>query len=539
MDELIALAAAVVGVAVFLAFRSRAFPVEAAPDVATPAGAVLDAAVAVRRLCGLDVTGWRAFAVLSFDDSTVDRLHQLGVAGRQRNFLVHCGLRAAWRVRFVTPGGSVLVGLSARGEVVLFDLAGSAYELAMAAAAALADDRPGPDDQDELRRRLAGDAVGGLWATVRPVGAGYRERTDEAMEHSRRLRGESADVRVDFDVDAVGGAVVRVDSTVELIAEGARGLDQADQREALASAGGVLGSVLGFIGGVAVLAFADETARSGLAVILGAAVLAATVYGDVNGFRYAAVHAYDGTLSLRAFRLTNALVAAVSALAMTGVVVVAALAGSVVAERIGMNVTGELGRQLAYGVALGAGWLGMSALGYALLRRTGLARVSPSPDRRSLRTTGMDVPHVLSITAQSATGEEAVFRLLLLPVVAWLTGVPALAVVVAAVLWAGVHSGGAVRPRWVRFTELTVVGVLLGVAALQVGFVAALTAHAAYNFVILAAPLLHRQTGHATEAPPPGRTADPAIRHPRTGRRQVEARLEPADEAVPAAGAKE
>ncbi|HWH00117.1 MAG TPA: CPBP family glutamic-type intramembrane protease [Pilimelia sp.] len=537
MAEVLALALAAVGVAVFLRVRPHAFPTHDAPAAGTAAEATRAAAAAVRRLCGLDVSRWRSFAVLSFDDATVDRLHQLGTAGPPHAFLVDCGLSGSWRVRFVTPGGSALVALSAHGEVVLFDLVGTAYEEVAAAAAGAppAGERDGALSRDEVLSRLGADRSGGLWTRARPVGAGYRERTDEAVEHSRRLRVDHAAVRIDFEVQTVGDAVVRVDSAVELVADGARGLDQADQREALASAGGVLGSVLAFIGGILILEYADGAGRPLLAAVLGAAVLVAAAYGDVGGFRYAAVHAYDGTLSLRAFRVTNALVAAVSALAMTAVVVVAALAGSVVAGRIGLNVTGDLGRQVAFGLVVGAGWLALGALAYALLRRAGRARVAPSPDRRSLRTTGMDVPHVLSVTAQSAIGEEAVFRLLVVPVLLWLTGVPVLAALVAAALWAAVHRGGAVRPRSVRFVELTVVGVLLGVTAIQVGFVAALVAHATYNLVVLAAPLLGGRP--ADPGQPAGAGARSGAREPTTDPSE---RPEPAGTAAtPAAAAEE
>ncbi|MEU8389264.1 CPBP family glutamic-type intramembrane protease [Micromonospora sp. NPDC048842] len=497
---------AVVGLlfgALFIVLRTRAYPTEPMPPVMDAAAATDQAAATVRRLCGLDVTGWRSFAVLHFD-GIVDRLHHLGLVARQREFLNGWGLQGSWRVRFIGADGSVLVGLSPRGDVVLFELAGDlrgrVLDRVVPARPGDGTDRggdgrvaPGTGDDKGLRQRLG--VPDGVWAGAEPVGAGYWTREDESTERTRRFRATSPDVRIEFEVESLGATVLRVDSLVELTNEQIPALERAEQREVLAGAGALLGSVLALVGGVALLAFAGGTAQASLAAVLAVPVLLAVLFGEGGRFRYTAVHGYEGTQSWASFRAINALTSAVTAVTMSAVVVVAALAGSLVAQRVGMPTTSDLGRQVIWGACLAAIWLGLAAAGYALLRRTGLARVSPNPDRRSLRTVGMDLPHVLSLTAQSSIGEEAVFRLLAVPVVLWLTGQPLLAALVAAVLWAGTHSGSMVRPRWIRFAELTLIGVTLGLVAIEIGIVAALVAHALYNLVVLSAPLLGVDSG--------------------------------------------
>ncbi|MFE0527020.1 type II CAAX prenyl endopeptidase Rce1 family protein [Micromonospora parva] len=489
--------------ALFIVLRTRAYPTEPMPAVMDAAAATDQAAATVGRLCGLDVTGWRSFAVLHFD-GIVDRLHHLGLVARQREFLNGWGLQGSWRVRFIGADGSVLVGLSPRGEVVLFELAGDLRDRVVDGVVPARErdgatddgaDRGGdvgeaPDTGDDkgLRQRLG--VPDGVWAGAEPVGAGYWTREDESTERTRRFRATSPDVRIEFEVESLGATVLRVDSLVELTNEQVPALERAEQREVLAGAGALLGSVLALVGGVALLAFAGGTAQASLAAVLAVPVLLAVLFGEGGRFRYTAVHGYEGTQSWAAFRAINALTSAVTAVTLSSVVVVAVLAGSLVAQRVGIPTTSDLGRQLIWGACLAAIWLGLAAAGYALLRRAGLARVSPNPDRRSLRKVGMDLPHVLSLTAQSSIGEEAVFRLLAVPVVLWLTGQPLLAVLVAAVLWAGTHSGSMVRPRWIRFAELTLIGVTLGLVAIEIGIVAAVVAHALYNLVVLSAPLL-------------------------------------------------
>lgn len=97
---------------------------------------------------------------------------------------------------------------------------------------------------------------------------------------------------------------------------------------------------------------------------------------------------------------------------------------------------------------------------------------------------------VVSLTLQSAIAEETVYRLLGLGLVMWSVDAPWLAVIVTAVVWALVHADSGLWPRWPRWVELAIAGVALGVVVLEVGFLAALVAHAAFNATLLSMPLL-------------------------------------------------
>lgn len=473
----------------FLRYRRTAYPAVAPRGLPGRQDALRQARNAVRRLCGVDVEGWRAFATLWFDGETVDKLHQAGAVDRQQDFLQDWGLRGSWRIRFLsndtgTPG-SILVGLSADGAVLLFDVDGPVRQHIIDHAGDSTLSAP------ELRTRLDG-ADGALWRTTRSSGRGEFERADGDIESLHRFRAASADVRIDLSAETVGGAILRVDSVIEVVEQDVREVERAEQREALASVGGLLGAVLALVTGVAILAFAGGRADPYLVLALAGPVLLAVLANERAALENSAVNAYDGRLSWSAFRTVNVLMSAVTGIVSTAVVVIAALAGLVVADRIGLPLLDQPLRQLLWGSWIGLIWLGLGAMGYALLRNAGIARISAAPDQGSLRHAGVGVGGVLGVTVQSAISEEVVFRLLGVAVLVWLTGSPLVAAVVTAVLWATMHSGSAFTPRWIRMGELVLVGTVLGVVVVELGLLAALAAHAVFNAVSLVTPLLVR-----------------------------------------------
>ncbi|MFE0023766.1 hypothetical protein [Amycolatopsis sp. NPDC059021] len=486
MGELLILGLSLpVVILLFVRYRRSAYPSLTPSRAQTRQEAIEQAVVAVRRLCGADVSGWRSFGTLWFDDEIVDKLHQLDAADRDDAFLRRWGLRGAWRVRFVRDGtGSVLVGLSARGEVLLFDIDGPVRHLVVAR------ERTAPElATAELLPRLDG-GTGGLWATTKVSGQGELELSEGGVERTHRLRTGTGDLRIDLNVETVGTAVLQVDSEVEVVTPDAEDVDRAEQRDALAGVGGMLGAVVAMVLGVAILAFGGGRIDPFLLVVLTVPVLLAVLGTEYAAMQGSVVNGYDGRLSWSAFRVLNVAMSLISAIVSTSVVVLAVLAGTVVAQRIGLPLLDDPLRQAGWGAWLGAAWLGLAAAGYALLARYGIARVTTAPDRRSLRRAGVGIGHVVGITVQSAISEETVFRLLGVPVCLWLTGEPLLAAAVPAALWAAMHSGSVVRPRWIRMGELFAVGTVLGVVVVEVGLIAALLAHVVYNAASMIVPLL-------------------------------------------------
>jgi hypothetical protein len=472
-------------IALFARYYRRAYPVHPAPtELQSKQDAVRQAIECVRQLTGLDVTGWQAHAALHSDDETLERLHQLGQAGRQRGFLARCGLTGAWRVRFIDPShGTVLVGLSSAGEVLLFDMAGPIRKALIEQHAAVAE-----FEESTVLSHLSG-AAGSFWAGVRHTGDGRVALDEYGEQQIWHFRVANELVRIDLTVETTGQAVLRVDSTTEVVMPQEQA-DRAEQREALAGAGGTLGSVLAIAGGVLILVLLPTGQLPMAALVLGGVALLAAVCNEAIGAERAIVNAYAGSVSWRVFRLINASMSVVSVVVTTAVVLIAALAGEVVANRIGIPIFHDPLRQLSWGLWLGLAWLGLAAAAFTLLRNAGIAHISETPDRRTLRLGGLGARQIVGIVAQSAVAEEVVFRLLGVSVLLWAIDSPVIAAIVTAALWASMHAGSAVAPRWVRQVELLVVGTVLGLVAIEFGVLTAIVAHALFNAVTLLVPVL-------------------------------------------------
>lgn len=470
-------------VALFLKLRGYAYPHDGWGRQLQPeALAVAQARTAVQRLCGLDVTGWRAYPAVTSDEEASELLHQLGTVEEHRRMLEAWGLRGSWRVRFVGAGATVRVGLSFAGEVVLLDLDHEA-EL-------LVSDRTGPAPDDvELRRRLGGR----LWQDATLVGRGERAQ-DGALDRTRMMSVRGPDLRLEAVVRTTGSAVMQIHTVAAPASDRARAVERDGATESLSGLGGMLGSLLALAVGIGILAQlggpAGRTDGLLLSAALAVTLVTAVLVTEPKDLNYLVIDAYDGRTSWRVFRITTLMTALCTGVAMAGVAAVAALAGTRVAAEVAVPLLGGALGQLGWGVFLAAAWLGLAAAGWALLRRAGAGGHAASPDPRMLRQDPIAGLRAVTVAVQSSIGEEAVYRLLAVPVILWVTGSPVVAVVLSAVLWAAMHSGSAVRPRWMRFAELTVIGCGLGAAMLTIGFLAPLVAHAVFNAATLLAALV-------------------------------------------------
>lgn len=137
---------------------------------------------------------------------------------------------------------------------------------------------------------------------------------------------------------------------------------------------------------------------------------------------------------------------------MLAVVGVAAVAETYLAEDLGWQILAGAQSQVALGAWLGTAWVAEVTVAYAPARRSALIAISPSLADGTMRTAGHSWRQTLSLAAQSALGEEAVFR-------------------------------------------------LLGVAVLTWGFTAVLVVHFVYNGVTMAAPLLSHRRVDAAQRP--------------------------------------
>lgn len=483
-DMSVVIAAAASGavfLAIFFWLKSRAFPAVRHPVVLPEQDvAIRQAGEALARLCDLSVQDAKVFAAVWMDEEIADRLHQMRQLAPLEPVLSDWGLRGSWRIRFCFPWGTALIGLAPSGDVIALELTGDVPDTGGVV--------PPPRSNVDWIARLRGTAPGTLWARLALVGTGNLSGLRGEAEQSLHLRAEpAAGLRFTASVTATDRRLRRVHIQPEITATShARG----ELLESLASVGSMVGALLAFVTATAVLALTDGVGETGFALALALTLLASVLVTIPDDLRYTTVNAFDGQMSWEAFRTINVATLTIQGTVMAGVVAVAAIAGGYVAQRAGLTLFVDPLWQIGWGVWAGGAWLALSVIAYAVLRARGWLDISPNPSTQALQLSGHGWLQALSISLQSSIGEEAVFRLLAIPALLWFSGSPWFAVPVAALLWALLHAGSAYRPRWYRVVELTVCGVGLGAVMLHVGFIAALVAHATYNALMLAAPLL-------------------------------------------------
>jgi Type II CAAX prenyl endopeptidase Rce1-like len=142
------------------------------------------------------------------------------------------------------------------------------------------------------------------------------------------------------------------------------------------------------------------------------------------------------------------------------------------------------------GYAMGFAFLGYLSLFYLVARRyfgAWLPAEGPSSE-----IFNMDLPFLapLTISLTAAITEETTYRLFGISLVKRYTGSTALALLIPAVIWAFGHSSYEVFPVYLRGIELTIGGVLFGLAFLRLGLVACIVAHFVIDAVQIGMPLL-------------------------------------------------
>ena len=474
----LSLAGSMVALAMFVRFRHRADPAAEQMGVTlSREEAIRLAARASSELARVDVTGWRAAAGLWSDDETIHFLHSEDFLDALRPRLQRWGLLTSWRVRFIGTRGTVLVGLGEYGDIITLEV-----DDAVPSSAA-------PGSSAPLPERLARGVDGSVWREAKFTGEGRLLDREGVAEEITWWRVDAGALGVRRGVRLRGGAVreVRLDPQHPASPE----LSTASEaRQLIAESGSLLSAVLSLVGGICILVFSDVDGDWRYAAGLVGALLLALVLIERRGFDSSVVASYDAGLTWRQARAVAWLSAALSGLVMLTVVGLSGVAGAALAEIERVPLLADSVGQLAWGLLTGMVWLGARTWLQALGREKGWLRAAPELSDDARQAAGQGWTQALSLSLQSAIGEETVFRLLGVSLLLWLTESALLAIGVTSVLWAAAHVDADLRPRWARPLELSLVGVALGILLVQVGFLAVLVAHFAHNLTLLAAPLL-------------------------------------------------
>ncbi len=157
-----------------------------------------------------------------------------------------------------------------------------------------------------------------------------------------------------------------------------------------------------------------------------------------------------------------------------------------------------IARSLLIGLCVGVAQLGYITLFYWIGQRWFGVWAPVDPNYDDALSTPLPWLYAIALGLLPAVGEELVFRLGGISLIQRVTGMPRLAVLTTAVIWASLHTTYAQQPFFIRLIELTLVGIVFGALFLRYGVLSSMAAHYTYNAALMV-PLL-AQGSWATRA---------------------------------------
>ncbi|ANB62325.1 CPBP family intramembrane glutamic endopeptidase [Anoxybacteroides amylolyticum] len=477
---LIAVVVSILSLFLFLKFRDRAYKQENDKLVLPSKQVAIEwAIVAVKRLTTIDVSDWDTYAAFWHDRETINRLHHLGMLDEVRILVHRWGLLESWRVRFVKNDTTILVGIAPNGEIIHLQVEGQ-----------LRNDDVHKFESSNLLAVLNIDNPHGFWSEARLIGEGQVEGiSDREKERTFWYLIQSPKVRLRVSVTIYQGIVWQVHMEPEIFAPT---LSQVVQREFLdkvLNLSGVLGSFIASVIGLLIITIEGGKLNWNFGGVLAAIILFAVVLVTNDGFEFSMINSYDVRVNKRAIRMLTLVMSLFQAIATMCVVLISTSVGLFLTEQIGISAFEHPVNQIIVGVTAGIACLGGMTWLNAMLQSTGKVRIAPELSDYTMFVSGYNWKGALSMSLQSSIGEEAIYRLMGIPVIVWLTHKPWLAVLVTSLLWAIIHTGTGTHPRIIRWSEIVALGFVMGELYLQYGFIAALVAHFIHNFILMLAPI--------------------------------------------------
>ncbi|SFF42319.1 CAAX protease self-immunity [Paenibacillus algorifonticola] len=479
MVTILFIVAAIIGLVLFIKNRPRSYPSILMPKDQ----AIAVAADYLQMLCGLDVSGWRAYGMYWNDRETVNRLHHLNMLDRLRSILYQWGLVESWRIRFVNQGSSVAVGINAKGEITFLHVDAGAQRLS--SPQSLLTKKTPAEIKTILDRNN-----NGLWGKAKTTGEGIREEDlSDIVTYWYML--ESDEIRMKLSVQTQDNCIVRILSETDILTETMGKVVRQEFRDSALNLSGFVGSFLSTIAGVLLLIYVEGSHNSMLSLGIGLAIAAAVLLTVNNDISMSIVNAFDSRLTIKSVYTIGIVSAVVASIAYGSMAFITSLAGLKLAAQQSLLLFNDALLQITIGCCSALAALGVFAYLFKLLESRGVVRISPELSDRSIFLSGFRLKQCLSISLQSSILEEIVFRLLGISTLLWFFQNEWLAVAITSILWAFLHQGSGYNPGWIRWGQLVVFGIFLGFIFIHYGFLAVVVAHFVHNFVLLFIPILY------------------------------------------------
>ncbi|MED4802009.1 sporulation killing factor biosynthesis protein SkfC [Bacillus atrophaeus] len=432
----------------------------------------------IKEFVGIDVENWDFYSVYWYDHDTVNKLHHLGILKKNRKVLYDVGLVESWRVRFVYQNQSFVVGVNANREITFFyadvpkkSLSGKFEQV----------------PPETLKQRLLA-SPDGLWSRANMTGTGKKEEDFREVSTYWYIA-EAGDIRLKVTVELQGGRISYIGTEQEILTDQMNKVIRDEQVESTFGVSGMLGSALAMILAILILVFMDVQTSIIFSLVLGLFIIICQSLTLKEDIQLTIVNAYDARMSVKTVSLLGVLSTLLTGLLTGFVVFICSLAGNALAGDFGWKTFEQPMVQIFYGIGAGLISLGVTSLLFNLLEKNHCLRISPELSNRTVFLSGFTFRQGLNMSIQSSIGEEVIYRLLMIPVIWWMSGNIIISIIVPSFLWAVMHQVTGYDPRWIRWLHLFIFGCFLGVLFIKFGFICVLAAHFIHNLVLVCMPL--------------------------------------------------
>jgi hypothetical protein len=149
------------------------------------------------------------------------------------------------------------------------------------------------------------------------------------------------------------------------------------------------------------------------------------------------------------------------------------------------------------GYALGIFWMGYALTFYRAGQDYFAVWVPVDVPYDDILSTWLPWLYPMTVGAWAAINEETFYRLFSISLLRRYLRFPWLAALIPGVIWASLHAWYPQQPFFIRVLELSVVGLVLGLAFLRYGVLATITAHYLYNAAVTGPVIWEAGTGAA------------------------------------------
>ncbi|WP_241211406.1 CPBP family intramembrane glutamic endopeptidase [Amphibacillus jilinensis] len=438
----------------------------------------------INQLVGVDVSKWRWYTSYWYDHKLINRMHKLNLLDRWRHLLFDWGIVEAWRIRFIDQDNSIVINISAKGEITFLSTTirdAALYNEAHTTMTSSA------DVISQIKHKHSC-----IWDRIEATGEG--ERTEELanIKHYWYMISQG-DLRMKITVILEDGRVTEVVNDTEINTSDMQAIVRKEYRETALNLSGFIGSLIAVTVAIFVLINIEQVINVYTSIALTGLMIVSILLTAADDIKLSLINAYDSRLTVRSIYTVGVLSALVGIIAYGFLMFLLSFVGLNLAYLNGSMVFQNPITQLLAGIGTGFLCLSLTNLLFHFLQQHGFLRIAPELSSRSTFLSGYKYKQSISMSIQSALLEEVIYRLLGISLLSLFINQTVIAIVVTSILWACLHQGLGFSSSLYRGLQLVIIGMILGVVYVYFGFLTVFVAHFIYNFLMTSLPLIDYQ----------------------------------------------